>query len=190
MSTFPGTILQLDNSTPVLPTKYRFVILYKRPSLREIGISNCHIITILPFMGASLLNQHFFLIRLVGDGVQLGPLRTAVTDWPIVACPRWLWWRRILWNKDWQEKPKNSQKTHPSATLSTTNPTWPDPESNSACRGGKPTTNRLSYVAALSAPLHIREKKVRWSYPCNMLWRPIGFWDVEAPTCSTQSARR
>jgi hypothetical protein len=28
-----------------------------------------------------------FLIRLVGGGVQLGPLGTAATDWPIVACP-------------------------------------------------------------------------------------------------------
>jgi hypothetical protein len=27
------------------------------------------------------------LIRLVGGGVQLGPLGTAATDWPIVACP-------------------------------------------------------------------------------------------------------
>jgi hypothetical protein len=29
----------------------------------------------------------FFLIRLVGGGVQLGPVGTAATDWPIVACP-------------------------------------------------------------------------------------------------------
>jgi hypothetical protein len=29
----------------------------------------------------------FFLIILVGAGVQLGPLGTAATDWPIVACP-------------------------------------------------------------------------------------------------------
>jgi hypothetical protein len=29
----------------------------------------------------------FFLIRLVAGGVQLGPLGTAATDWPIVACP-------------------------------------------------------------------------------------------------------
>jgi hypothetical protein len=27
------------------------------------------------------------LFRLVGGGVQLGPLGTAATDWPIVACP-------------------------------------------------------------------------------------------------------
>jgi hypothetical protein len=33
------------------------------------------------------LNFLFFLIRLVGGGVQLGPLGTAATDWPIVACP-------------------------------------------------------------------------------------------------------
>jgi hypothetical protein len=70
---------------------------------------------------------NFFLNRLVGCGVQLGPLGTAATDWPIVACPWWLWWWRIWWNEDWQGKPKYSEKTHPSATLSTTNPTWPGP---------------------------------------------------------------
>jgi hypothetical protein len=37
------------------------------------------------------------------------------------------------------------RKTCPSATLSTTNPTWPDPGSNPGCRGEKPATNRLSY---------------------------------------------
>jgi hypothetical protein len=29
----------------------------------------------------------FFLIRLVGGGVQLGPLGMAATDWPTAACP-------------------------------------------------------------------------------------------------------
>jgi hypothetical protein len=33
----------------------------------------------------------------------------------------------------------------PSATLSTTNPTWPDLGSNQGRRGGKTATNRLSY---------------------------------------------
>jgi hypothetical protein len=37
---------------------------------------------------------------------------------------------------------------NPSATLSTTNPTWPDPGSNPGRRGGKPAINRLSYDAA------------------------------------------
>jgi hypothetical protein len=29
----------------------------------------------------------FFSIRLVGGGVQLGPLSTAATDWPLVPAP-------------------------------------------------------------------------------------------------------
>jgi hypothetical protein len=33
----------------------------------------------------------------------------------------------------------------PSATLSTTNPTWLDQGSNAGRRGGKPVANRLSY---------------------------------------------
>jgi hypothetical protein len=32
-------------------------------------------------------SKNFSLIRLVGGGVQLGPLGTAATDWLIVACP-------------------------------------------------------------------------------------------------------
>jgi hypothetical protein len=63
-------------------------------------------------------------------------------------CPGWLWWWRIWWNEDWQGKPKFSEKTCPSAALSTTNPTWPDPGANPGHRGGKPATNRLSYGAA------------------------------------------
>jgi hypothetical protein len=37
---------------------------------------------------------------------------------------------------------------------------------------------------------HTTFKKVRLSYPCNRQWRPIGLWDVEAPTFSRQSAHR
>jgi hypothetical protein len=64
------------------------------------------------------------------------------------TCPGWLWWWRIWWNEDWQGKPKYSEKTCPSATLSTTESTWPDPGANPSRRGGKPATNRLSYGAA------------------------------------------
>jgi hypothetical protein len=42
-------------------------------------------------------------------------------------------------------------KTCPSATLSTTNRTWPDLGANQGRRGGNTATNRLSYGAA---PLH------------------------------------
>jgi hypothetical protein len=101
-----------------------------------------------------LMNMYAFNIycdffHLVGGGVRLGPLGTAATDWPIVACPGWLWWWRIWWNEDWQGRPKYSEKTRP---LSTTNPTCPDPGSNPGRRGGKPATNRLSYGAASSLP--------------------------------------
>jgi hypothetical protein len=41
-------------------------------------------------------------------------------------------------------------ETCPSATLSTTNPTWLDPGLNTSRRGGKPATKRLSYGAAVS----------------------------------------
>jgi hypothetical protein len=46
-----------------------------------------------------------------------------------------------------QEKPKYSEDTCPSATLSSTNPTLPDLGSNWG-GGGKPDTNRLSYGKA------------------------------------------
>jgi hypothetical protein len=41
-----------------------------------------------------------------------------------------------------------SQKTCPHATLSTTNPTWPDLGWNPGRRVGKPATDRLSYGTA------------------------------------------
>jgi hypothetical protein len=69
--------------------------------------------------------------------------------WPIVPAPDDRWWLwNSWWNEDWQGKPKYSQKTCPSATLSTTNPTWPDLGSNPVRRGGKPATNRLSFGTA------------------------------------------
>jgi hypothetical protein len=58
----------------------------------------------------------------------------------------WLWSNRS--NAKWQVKPKYSEKTCHSVTLSTTNPTWPDPDSKPGHRGGKPATNRLSYGTA------------------------------------------
>jgi hypothetical protein len=63
--------------------------------------------------------------------VELSPLYCG-HFWPIVPAPDdsrgWLW--SYWWNEDWQEKPKYSERTCPSAALSTTNPTWPDPGSN------------------------------------------------------------
>ena len=66
-----------------------------------------------------------------------------------------LWWRWFVffvfpcngtpveWN--WQGKTEvPGEKTCPSATLSTTNPTWTDRGSSPALRGERPATNRLS----------------------------------------------
>jgi hypothetical protein len=55
-------------------------------------------------------------------------------------------------------------KTCPSATLSTTNPTWTDPGSNPSLPGGRPAANRLSHGTAYS--LFYVEKK-RNPNPCD-----------------------
>jgi hypothetical protein len=43
------------------------------------------------------------------------------------------------------ENRSTRRKTCPSATLSTTNPTWIDPGSNPGLSGERPATNRLSH---------------------------------------------
>jgi hypothetical protein len=81
--------------------------------------------------------QYFFLTSL--GGMRLSPCY-AGHCWPIAPAPddRWWWLWSGWWNEDWQGKPKYSEKTCPSVTLSTTNPTWPDLGSNSGLRSGKP----------------------------------------------------
>jgi hypothetical protein len=79
--------------------------------------------------------------------VRLSPLGTAA--YCTAPDDRWWWLWSNWWNEDWQGKPKYSEKTCPSATLSTTNPTWRDPGSNPARRDRKPETNRLSYGTVL-----------------------------------------
>jgi hypothetical protein len=106
---------------------------------------------------------NFFLVSL--GGVRLSPLGTSATNWPIVASPDnrwWLWSSR--WNENWKGKPTYSEKTCPSANLSTTNPTWPALGSYSGRRGEKPATNRLSYDAAFISnvlPLFVRRWEIQ-----------------------------
>jgi hypothetical protein len=45
-------------------------------------------------------------------------------------------------------KIRTRRKPCPSATLSTTNPTWTDPGSNPGVRGERPAINRLSHGTA------------------------------------------
>jgi hypothetical protein len=51
------------------------------------------------------------------------------------------------------ENRRTRRKTCPSATLSTTNPTWIDPGANPGLRGERPATNDVSHGTALT--LHI-----------------------------------
>jgi hypothetical protein len=95
------------------------------------------------------LIKFFFNLGIVGGEVQTGSTRHLGHLLSYCAWPGWLWgWRIIRWNEDWKGKPKYSEKTYPSTTFSTTNPTWLDPGLNTGRRGGKPATNRLSYGAA------------------------------------------
>jgi hypothetical protein len=52
------------------------------------------------------------------------PLGTPACSVTIVPAPNGRWVCVIRWNENWQRKSKFSEKTCPSATLSTTNPTW------------------------------------------------------------------
>jgi hypothetical protein len=105
----------------------------------------------------------FFLICIVGGGVQTGSTRHVDHLLAYCTCPGWLWGCRIWWN-EWQGKPKYSEKTWPGATLSTTNPTWPDSGLNPGRRGRKPATNRFSYGAA-SRVHYLAGPLARWLLP-------------------------
>jgi hypothetical protein len=110
---------------------------------------------------SALTGNSTFTLRIVGGGVQTGSTRHRGHLLSYCACTGWLWgWRIIRWNKDWQGKPKYSEKTCPSATLSATNPIWPDPGSNPGRRGGKSATNRLRYGAAC---VYLRQNR-NWAY--------------------------
>jgi hypothetical protein len=90
----------------------------------------------------------FFLIGVVGGGVQLGPLGTAAINRAIVPAPG---------DYDGGEiggmMMGTGNRSTRSAALSTTSPTC-CPDENPGRRGGKPATNRLSYGTAnvLSKP--------------------------------------
>jgi hypothetical protein len=63
--------------------------------------------------------------------------------------------------ENWQEKPDYAEKNVPNATLTTTNPTWPDWDiTRAAASGGTVLLNRQGAGVK--------------SYPRNRPWRPIG----------------
>jgi hypothetical protein len=119
----------------------------------------------------------FFCFLVSCGGVRLSPLGTSANIWPIVTAPddKWWWMWSSRWSDNWQGKPKYSEKTCPSATLSTTNPTWPELGSNPGRRGGKPATNRLSYGTALALCY-------MYKYNCRFhIWEPVFSTSVNTP---------
>jgi hypothetical protein len=137
-----------------LPGAYVCISWYNLPR-RMIGIALhplimnyrifCKILLRLFESESSKLLKMFFLVGWDLRHQVLRPLLAYCT----APNDRWGWLSSNWWNEDWQGKPKYSEKTYPSATLSTTNHTWPDPGANPGRRGGKPATNRFSYGAAL-----------------------------------------
>jgi hypothetical protein len=131
-------ILLLDNIlSAILPASLNVPQIHYIPDLlpRSLGC------------GKSNVTLFFLVSR---GGVRLSPLGTSATNSPIVPAPdeRWWWVCSSRWNENWQGKPKYSEKTCPSATLFTTNPTWHDLGSNPGRRYGKPATKCLSYGTA------------------------------------------
>jgi hypothetical protein len=59
-------------------------------------------------------------------------------------------------------------KTCPSATLSTTNPTWPDQGSNPGLLGERPATNRLSHGTVRIGLL---------CFMSSFVIRQVGWWE-------------
>jgi hypothetical protein len=111
--------------------------------------------------------------------MRLSPLGTSATNWPIVPAPDGSWWVwSSRWNENWQGKPKYSEKTCPSATFSTTNPTWPDLGSNPGRSGGKPATARLSYGTALRTEQTVHRKSVLRHVNVTIQWHIPWKWQL------------
>jgi hypothetical protein len=81
-------------------------------------------------------------------GVGLVPKRGYQLTLAYYAFPRWYEFGERRWNDMTGENRRTRRKTCPSATLSTTNPTWIDPGSNPGLRGERPATNDLSHGTA------------------------------------------
>jgi hypothetical protein len=50
--------------------------------------------------------------------------------WTVAICLAYWWVWSSWWIENWQRRPTYWDKTHPCATVFTTNPTWPDLRSN------------------------------------------------------------
>jgi hypothetical protein len=77
------------------------------------------------------------------------PKRGCLLALAYYAFPRWYEFGERRWNDILTgENRRTPRKTCPSATLSTTNPTWIDPGVNPGLRGGRPATSDLGHGTA------------------------------------------
>jgi hypothetical protein len=104
-----------------------------------------------------------FLIITVG-GVHLGPLGMSPSIGPSYLLRAIMRMGRIWWNDNWRGKPKSSEKTCLSATLSTTNPTWPDRARNRAVAVG---SQRLTTWAMAQPKGHVIQNQIEY----HISWR-------------------
>jgi hypothetical protein len=142
---------EVNSNEPVIST-YQYMMSHPEKNITLI-LTNVRIfVSFHLFLTSSsvllILINLFFFICILGGGVQTGSTRHVGHLLAYCTCPGWLWGWKSWWN-EWKGKPKYSEKTCPDATLSTTNPTWPDPGLKPGRRGGKPATNRFSYGAAI-----------------------------------------
>jgi hypothetical protein len=68
-------------------------------------------------------------------------------------------------------------KSCPSATLSTTNPTWADPGSNPSLRSERPAINRLSHGTAYSTQSVDVKARLQW-YSRGTCFKPPHFYHI------------
>jgi hypothetical protein len=91
------------------------------------------------------MNRIFFPWRWGGSSAQAW-MPTYVS---ILRIPQMIWVWRATVELYWQGKNRRTRrKTCPSATLSTTNPTWIDTDANPGLLGERPATNDLSHGTA------------------------------------------
>jgi hypothetical protein len=110
-----------------------------------------------------LIDKDIDVLFVHGAGVESSPLLL----WPFIIQLYQPWMidgedcGAISRVNKWHRKWKSSEKICPSATLSASDPTWLDPESNPGCHGGKPATNHLSYSTAIS---HLLSFETTWTF--------------------------
>jgi hypothetical protein len=135
----------------------------KLKGLRQATTASFKIVSYLIFVSSHQIHIYCTSVFFCGEGPPQQKLRTHRSLKAYCATLWWRWREKLSVffifpsnvapvERNWQRKTKVfGGKTCPSATLSNKNFKWIDPGSNPGLRGGRPATNRLSHVTALSS---------------------------------------